>query len=50
MHYRPRHSHSYCRRFRKPTPFLESAFGQVVLGAAFTFALALLAGIMFFSV
>ena len=48
--YRPRHSYAYCRQFRKPTPFLESTFGQVVLGAAFTFVLALLAGVIFFSV
>lgn len=48
--YRPRHSHSYCRQFRKPTPFLESAFGQLFLGALVTFATALLAGVIFFSV
>lgn len=48
--YRPRHTRTYCRKLRKPTPFLDSAFGQLVLGAAFTFALALFAGLLFFSV
>lgn len=48
--YRPRHTHSFCRQFRKPTPFLESTFGQVFLGALVTFVSALLAGVIFFSV
>lgn len=48
--YIARHSHSYCRQFRKPAPFLESTFGQVFLGGLLTFGMALAAGLLFFSV
>lgn len=45
--YSKRHSHSYVRRFRKPTPFLESLFGQVLCAAALVFAFLSLAWLLF---
>lgn len=48
--YTARHTHRYCTRFHKPAPFLESSFGQVFLGGLVTFAMALIGGLLFFSV